>query len=268
MCAFLIVMLAVLWCALLSLVCALTHVRVAAQTPPLVVGPSLLDPLSLPRRWMGAASATLFSTNFGRQDYFGFAGGDTGLPADCANVLQSTIDLYRSNMGGKPIPLLYPGVGRPTLSKARSFASGASFFPRIYLLIFYLITQRPVAGVGITFPPNTGPRRNGYLVFAGGLECSSTGRQQASGVVDILRLDTQQMIAPLLLPSGGRNYIASSSICKWDRIKSVYTCIALFAGGQMAGNRCTSPTPSLQPNYSSDSIPQIRQRHRFVGPQC
>jgi hypothetical protein len=116
---------------LLLLACAFAHVH--AQNPPAVVGPSLLDPLSKPRRWMGAASATVFSSSLGRQDYFGFAGGDTGLPGDCANVLQNTIDLYKSTLGGKPTPMTYPGLGRPTLSKARSFTSGASFSRRIYI---------------------------------------------------------------------------------------------------------------------------------------
>jgi hypothetical protein len=148
LCSFLMVMLAVLWCALLLLVCTLTHVRVAAQNPPLVVGPSLLDPLSRPRRWMGAASATIFSSSLGRQDYFGFAGGDTGMPGDCAVALQNTIDLYRSTLGGKPTPMTYQGLGRPALNKARSFASGASFFPpylHSYFCIISLIVPLQVS---------------------------------------------------------------------------------------------------------------------------
>ena len=114
---------------LLLLTCAFAHVH--AQNPSNVVGPSLLDPLSKPRRWLGGASATLFTTTLGRRDFFGFAGGDTGLPGDCVNVLQNTIDLYESRMGGKPTP--YTGLGRPTLSRARSFVSGASFSRHIYI---------------------------------------------------------------------------------------------------------------------------------------
>jgi hypothetical protein len=125
---------------MLLLACAFAHVR--AQNPPAVVGPSLLDPLSKPRRWMGAASATVFTPSLGRQDYFGFAGGNSEIPGDCGNRLQNTIDLYRSTLGGRPAPLTYQGLGRPTLSRARSFTSGDSFPRCIYisgLLIILLI---------------------------------------------------------------------------------------------------------------------------------
>jgi hypothetical protein len=141
--------------ALLLLACAFAHVH--AQNPSAVVGPSLLDPLSKPRRWLGGASATLFTTNLGRRDFFGFAGGDTGLPGDCSNVLQNTIDLYESRMGGKPTPMTYPGLGRPTLSRARSFVSGASFSRRIYsasMLIIPLIY--PLQVLESPSPPTRG----------------------------------------------------------------------------------------------------------------
>jgi len=148
--------------ALLLLTCAFAHVH--AQNPPAVVGPSLLDPLSKPRRWLGGASATLFTTNLGRRDFFGFAGGDTGLPGDCSDVLQNTIDLYESRIGGKPTPMTFPGIVRPTLSTARSFVSGASFSRRIYsasLLIIPLIFPSQV--LVLPSPPTQG--RGGMVTW-------------------------------------------------------------------------------------------------------
>jgi hypothetical protein len=148
--------------ALLLLTCAFAHVH--AQNPSAVVGPYLLDPLSKPRRWLGGASATLFTTNFGRQDYFGFAGGDTGLPGNCPDVLQTTIDLYISRMGGKPTPMTYKGMAPPVLSSARSFVSGASFSRRIYsasLLIIPLIF--PLQVLVLPSPPTQG--RGGMVTW-------------------------------------------------------------------------------------------------------
>ncbi len=200
-----------------------------AQNPTDVVGPYLIEPLSQPRKWIGAASASLYSASLGRTDYFAFAGGDTGSNSKtCADWLTNTIDVYVANMGINPKLKCKGLIGCATLSVARSY----------------------VSAVGVTFPPPPIPvtRRVGYLIFAGGLQCENNNRK-ASAVVDIVSLDTLQLIASVgNLPSGPRNYIASSSLCKWDKVAKSYLCIAFFAGGQLGGNTYTTAIDVLDLN--------------------
>lgn len=196
---------------------------VLAQNPPLVVGPSLLQPLCTPRKWTGAASGSVFTSDLGRQDYFAFAGGDTNNGPGCADSLSSRIDQYVSTMGGTPKRLAC-GVGGLSLSQKRAYA----------------------AGVGVTFPPQgTAPRRTGYLIFAGGLVCSGDSRVP-SDIIDILRMGDSKLLPPdpQIKLSSPRNYVAASSLCSWDRTLSSYKCLAFFAGGQGSKNACTAATPT------------------------
>ena len=215
--------------ALLAIACFVAPAH--AGTPQDVAGPILLEPLSIARRWMGAASASNYSSGLGRSDFFGFAGGDiSDAAASCQNSLKNNIDLFVSVLGSKPQNQCV-GIGCLTLSVSRSFTSG----------------------VGVTFPPNTGltPRRSGYLIFAGGLQCAPTGQRVASGVVDVLALSNVQMLAPMTLPSGPRNHIATSSICKWISQQSKYSCLAFFAGGQGPVNTYTNAIDVLDLNPDS-----------------
>jgi hypothetical protein len=55
-------------------------------------------------------------------------------------------------------------------------------------------------------------------------------------------------MSALALPSGPRNYIAASSICKWISKQLQYSCLAFFAGGQGASNTYTSSIDVLDLN--------------------
>jgi hypothetical protein len=88
--------------ALLAIACFVAPAN--AGTPQDVAGPMLLEPLSIARRWMGAASASNYSSGLGRSDFFGFAGGDiSDAAASCQNSLKNNIDLFVSVLGSRAV---------------------------------------------------------------------------------------------------------------------------------------------------------------------